>query len=729
MLVSSFLEQVEKYEKNKDNCTAGVAVNLGPGVVKHGIQRFKKQALVAVNRANLLTRIWMQYDKEPEILRSEYLFYSLVRNMVEGDPDIFAAGNCYDKYEFKDYHLFCPFSYRLRDGRIIVKDLSLEYQYLDSTSEFFFRAREKAYTIEEKMKQGNFSYLKGITKWRYNGTAHYPEEEDMIVTVSYEDGHWGKPYFDCGGGDIWMMTYTIPFFAFRNGTFYFKGTSGIDIDLQKVDIDQCPLPEGSSEPNVFADSARCKKATTRCELIAGLGFRRGSYRCVCKDSFYFPDEEAVHKYYNGTEIENEYEKWMRGDSNQYEVEGSFECLPCAPGCETCTDPRPCILDLDWVLRSSLLGVSVLIMCWIPMLVWFTVHYRDVKVLKAASPVLLRIILLGALFLYTPLIVSYFQASVPICCMRVWFREIGFAISYGALLLKTWRISVVFRVRSAQRVKISDYDLIKRLIIVVLLFAGFLTARMVAGRPKVVEGKHTSGLKTFQCSSDWWDHSAAIVELLFLLWGVRLCIVVRKAPSEFNESRFISWAIYNETVLAIFLNVSMVFLQHPFPSNPDLLYVVQFIHTQLTTGVTLAFLFGSKAYIVFKYRGREQPTHTTMVSSRGSRHKYSPTVLTTVTNSGNQATVGDRVDSPPEYDSVMEKDVQTIIQEEFRRLYTQLEVLKQRNMKIGNPHLQHKLSAMTEAARDDLPDSAPSSPNLNGKRVVINLDNFHEATSV
>lgn len=37
----------------------------------------------------------------------------------------------------------------------------------------------------------------------------------------------------------------------------------------------------------------------------------------------------------------------------------------------------------------------------------------------------------------------------------------------------------------------------------------------------------------------------------------------------------------------------VFLQHPFPSNPDLLYVVQFIHTQLTTGVTLAFLFGSK----------------------------------------------------------------------------------------------------------------------------------------
>ena len=48
----------------------------------------------------------------------------------------------------------------------------------------------------------------------------------------------------------------------------------------------------------------------------------------------------------------------------------------------------------------------------------------------------------------------------------------------------------------------------------------------------------------------------LVEFLFLLWGIRLCIMVRKAPSEFNESRFISMAIYNEFLLSIFLNVSV-----------------------------------------------------------------------------------------------------------------------------------------------------------------------------
>ena len=42
-----------------------------------------------------------------------------------------------------------------------------------------------------------------------------------------------------------------------------RGTSGIDIDLQKVDIDQCPLPAASNDVNVFAGSHKCKEETTK----------------------------------------------------------------------------------------------------------------------------------------------------------------------------------------------------------------------------------------------------------------------------------------------------------------------------------------------------------------------------------------------------------------------------------------------------------------------------------
>ena len=36
-------------------------------------------------------------------------------------------------------------------------------------------------------------------------------EERELLTV--EDGHWTQPYyFDCGGGGVWMVTFSVPFF-------------------------------------------------------------------------------------------------------------------------------------------------------------------------------------------------------------------------------------------------------------------------------------------------------------------------------------------------------------------------------------------------------------------------------------------------------------------------------------------------------------------------------------
>ena len=49
-------------------------------------------------------------------------------------------------------------------------------------------------------------------------------ESEEILAVGYEDGEWHKPYYDCGGGNIWMMTYTVPFFGFDHtkNAYYFK---------------------------------------------------------------------------------------------------------------------------------------------------------------------------------------------------------------------------------------------------------------------------------------------------------------------------------------------------------------------------------------------------------------------------------------------------------------------------------------------------------------------------
>ncbi|CAB3256190.1 unnamed protein product [Arctia plantaginis] len=107
--------------------------------------------------------------------------------------------------------------------------------------------------------------------YAYNDTAHTDREPDEILSVTYEDGKWSKPYYDCGGGNIWMLTYTVPFFGYNNGSYFFKGTSGIDIDLRRVDIDQCPMKPDSTQLNIFAGTDKCKKKTTevsRCGINA-----------------------------------------------------------------------------------------------------------------------------------------------------------------------------------------------------------------------------------------------------------------------------------------------------------------------------------------------------------------------------------------------------------------------------------------------------------------------------
>ena len=82
-------------------------------------------------------------------------------------------------------------------------------------------------TFQKKKKRERksiFGMFSGTAQYRYNGnqTHQGPYEVESAITSTYDDGHWSKPYFDCGGAWIWMLTYTVPFFGYKNGTFKFK---------------------------------------------------------------------------------------------------------------------------------------------------------------------------------------------------------------------------------------------------------------------------------------------------------------------------------------------------------------------------------------------------------------------------------------------------------------------------------------------------------------------------
>lgn len=90
----------------------------------------------------------------------------------------------------------------------------------------------------------------------------------------------------------------------------------LEMDFERIDINQCPVSQGNDGPNRFADTAQCKKETTECEPLHGWGFRRGGYQCRCRPGYRLPN--IVRRPYLGEIIE-------RATAEQHY--NNFDCLP------------------------------------------------------------------------------------------------------------------------------------------------------------------------------------------------------------------------------------------------------------------------------------------------------------------------------------------------------------------------------------------------------------------
>ena len=117
----------------------------------------------------------------------------------------------------------------------------------------------------------------------------------------------------------------------------------------------------------------------QCETVLNQGFKRGSYVCTCKRGFYFPDALAPEKAFNGSVIEREHDRMLRGESNAYE--NNFDCRRCSEGCDECVDGSPCIYTLKIVIRLLLccLNGAVMVLT-IVFAVYVALHWKD-KVFK------------------------------------------------------------------------------------------------------------------------------------------------------------------------------------------------------------------------------------------------------------------------------------------------------------------------------------------------------------
>ncbi|XP_022604510.1 probable G-protein coupled receptor 158 [Seriola dumerili] len=618
--------------------------------------------LHATNFLNMILQA--NRSREHSLRRDIEWYHALVRSILEGDAKIHRAVVTFSA----DPSVTGP-SVLLQatraGGEIVLQDLSsTAHHYLHNRTadtEWYHEVKErKKPGFHKRVLSQDFTSVDNSLK---RGESFIPDKTHV---------KWSAPYLECENGNFvprWLLTLSAAFYGLKpNLAPEFRGVVRVDINLQDVDIDQC------STDGWFAGTHRCNLTTMECLPIHGHGFVLDKYKCHCKKGFYHPNRVAVNGF---TRIGK---KGKAAESGPNADEGSSsDCLPCQQGCAYCKDDTPCVAREDGALRMAVLSFQSLCMLIVFISMVLIYHFRRNKSIRASGLVLLEAILCGALLLYFPVGILYFQPSVFRCILLRWVRMLGFATVYGTLTLKLYRVLKVFLSRTAQRIPyMTSWRVLRLLGIILLIVCWFLVAwtSAVCQNPDrksalIDVGYTPDGLQFSICLLDRWDYMMAVAEFLFLLWAVYLCYAVRTVPSAFHEPRYMAIAVHNELVLTAIFYVIRFTLAPEL--HPDWMLLLFFTHTHLTVTVTLGlllvpkFLFAgthmrddiaSEAYEDELDMGRSGSYLNSSITSAWSEHSLDP------------------------------ED----IREELKKLYSQLEIYKRKKMLANNPHLQKKRSS-------------------------------------
>ncbi|XP_054622050.1 probable G-protein coupled receptor 158 isoform X2 [Dunckerocampus dactyliophorus] len=604
-------------------------------------------------------------SREQSLLRDVEWYHALVRSILLGDAKIHRAVVTFGTESSHASGPWVHLQATREGGEIVLQDLSgMARHHLHNRTadtEWFHGVKNrKKSTLHKRVLSQDFTSLDNALR---RGESFIPDKTHI---------KWSAPYLECEDGNYvprWLLTLSAAFYGLRpNLAPEFRGVVRVDINLQDVDIDQC------STDGWFAGTHHCNLTTMECLPMRGHGFVLDKFKCHCRKGFYHPSRVAVSGFTSAGP------KGKAPDSSPNADEASSsDCLPCQPGCAFCKDDTPCVTREDGALRMAVLSFQCLCMLVVFVSMVLVYHFRRNKSIRASGLVLLEAILCGALLLYFPVGILYFQPSVFRCILLRWVRLLGFATVYGTLTLKLYRVLKVFLSRTAQRIPyMTSWRVLRLLAIILLIVCWFLVAWtsavcQIADRKSALidVGYTPDGLQFSMCLLDRWDYMMAVAEFLFLLWAVYLCYAVRTVPSAFHEPRYMAIAVHNELVLSAIFYVIRFTLAPEL--HPDWMLLLFFTHTHLTVTVTLGlllipkFLFAgthmrddiaSEAYEDELDMGRSGSYLNSSITSAWSEHSLDP------------------------------ED----IREELKKLYSQLEIYKRKKMLANNPHLQKKRSS-------------------------------------
>ncbi|KAJ3101148.1 hypothetical protein HDU97_001614 [Phlyctochytrium planicorne] len=328
--------------------------------------------------------------------------------------------------------------------------------------------------------------------------------------------------------------------------------------------------------------------------------------------------------YKGTPVG----KWWRENNTIVLNSEPFVFL----GGKTAPPPTPIIPIVQFkaktAMRYAFDAITAVCMLFTILLFGYMIAYKQMKIFMASSPNFLALILLGANISYIGVyLFSMYPMTDSSCIVFGWFKYMGFAVVFGALLVKTYRISVIFVSKKNKARKLNDSVMLLYFGAFVSIWAAilaiwtilpsqrpFLETESIANVAK--NGTITHFFQTPHCNFNDYNYVNLAAMVITLAGGVWLTYSVRNTPSAFNESKWIALAIYNWVVIGIVLNAISNFAV----KDPDVIFVMEALVVILTQTGVAVMLFVPKVIEIMAGRGNNNDTFMNTTSSHGTNDK-------------------------------------------------------------------------------------------------------------
>ncbi|KAL1778949.1 putative G-protein coupled receptor 179 [Sigmodon hispidus] len=647
----AFLYSGDVQQLSEANCSESYQVQGAEG--RAGIPPVLQRAAgTLAQAANFLNMLLQANDiRESSVEEDAEWYQALVRSVAEGDPKAYRALLTFNPPPGASHLQLALQATRMGDETIL-QDLSGNRVQEENSEE------ELDSPVLQKRILTNDLRSLDSPKWP-RGDGYVGDIQQVKLS---------PPFLACHEGRLrpgWLVTVSATFYGLKPDlTPEVRGQVQMDIDLQSVDINQC-----ASGPGWYSNTHLCDLNSTQCVPLESQGFVLGRYLCRCRPGFYGASGSG------GLE-ENAPQTSGQSGSPHGSVEKLLRCLPCPEGCTSCLDATPCLVEEALALRTTVLGCQACCMLVVFLSMLVAYRCRGSKRIRASGIFLLETILFGSLLLYFPVFILYFKPSIFRCIALRWVRLLGFAVVYGTIILKLYRVLQLFLSRTAQwGPHPSSGQLLRHLGQLLLLVLGFLvvwTAGVlepgIQHTPLVTQGHTPTGRHFHLCRHNHWDYIMVVAEMLLLCWGSFLCYATRAVPSAFHEPRYMSIALHNEFLLSTLFHTARFVL---VPSlHPDWTLLLFFLHTHSTVTATLALIFIPKFW---KPGAPPREEILEEVYEDELELQRSGSYL----NSSIASAWSERSLDPGD------------IRDELKKLYAQLEVRKTKEMAANNPHLPKK----------------------------------------